>query len=483
MEQAQTKPLKIALINPPLSAEEHYGSLKEMSPDLPLLGIAFISSYLNKFGFNIDLLDHGLMSFSQSLEILKSYDVIGFSAFITNYNVIIQLAEKLKNNRNIIIVGGPHATLFPYDFTNSAIDYVISGEGELPLKEILVSITENRHVNHLAGLGYNKNGNFVYNSKSAIISNLDVIGPPDNKKYDLRKYYPPVHIRGKRVIHTLTSRGCSFKCSFCAASEVMGRRMRYRGLSSVIEELKYYKDLGCDSVMFYDDLFTLNKRRLNRFCNELIKHNMKFKWSCFTRTDCLSSDMCKAMKESGCYLITFGCESANDKTLKLLNKGLSHEDNIRGINMANNAKILTCSSFMIGLPGETENDILNTIDFAKKSNLTFAVFPIFEPFKGTPIFEKCKEMGEWKIIEGKSNQLLLNQDAVWVPRDLERSQVVLLARKSFKDVYLEPKRMIKVIKHVLFSLPPQRLFRFSKGGLSFFSKSLKKSESQHYTHY
>lgn len=475
--------LKIALINPPLSIEEHYGSMKDVAPNFPLLGIAFLSSYLKPFGFDVDLLDHSDIPFSQSLRILKWYDVVGFTAFITNYKTIIELCDQLHNEGITTIVGGPHATLFPFDFERASIDYVISGEGELPFRELLTSIIQNRSVNKTAGLAYNKNGRFIYNSKASFIADLDKIGPPDVDKYDLEKYYPPAHVRGKKVIHTLTSRGCPFKCAFCAASEIMSRKIRYRSVSSVIEELKRYSDMGYDSIMFYDDIFTLNTKRVYKLCNEVIKQGLKFKWSCFTRTQCTTRDMCAAMKSAGCYLITFGCESANNKTLRLLKKGLTVEDNIQGINMAHNAGILTCSSFMVGLPGESAKDILNTITFAKKSNLTFAVFPIFEPFKGTPIYKTCKKTGVWKIIEGESNQLLSNQDAVWVPHGLDRRAVVSLARKAFKEFYFQPERMIKLINHSLFALPPKRSFRFIKGGVSYFCKFLKQSKSQHFTHY
>lgn len=479
--------IKTALVNPPLSTEEHYGSLKDLAPDLPLLGIAFLSSYVKKHGFDVDLLDLGLTSPKEAVGILHQYDVVGFSAFITNYISIIALAKALKStSKNIItVVGGPHATLFPSDFRRTDVDYVISGDGELPFTEILLALKENRTPRLIPGLGYiGGNGELTFSGKAQMIDNLDLIGPPDVGKYDLKRYFPPIHIRGRKVIHTMISRGCPYQCSFCAAAEITGRRIRFRGIPSVIDELKSYKDNGYDSIMFYDDIFTIKHKRVFELCNALIKNKLNLKWSCFTRTDRVNNaDMLKAMKEAGCYLITFGCESANDKTLKLLNKGLTSEDNIRGIEMAAKANILTLSSFMIGLPGETEEDILNTITFARKSGLTFAVFPIFEPFRGTPIYEVCKQTGSWQNIQGESNQLLLHQNEVWVPDGMSRSEVVLLARKAFREFYFEPKRVIKLINYILFTLPPNRSFRFLKGGLSYFVEFRSKSTSQSYTHY
>jgi len=471
--------LKIALINPPVRIEEHYGSLTELSPELPLLGIAFLSSYLKKFGFDVDLLDHMNLPASESIKILNKYDIVGFASYITNYKAILEVARKLKREDNIILVGGPHATLFPEDFNDDYIDYVITGEGENVLRELLVSIKGRKEITDIPGMGYKKGGRFIYNNFARPVENLEVIGPPDVMKYDLSRYYPPVHIRGRKVIHTLTSRGCPYKCTFCAASEIMGRRIRYRGLQSVFDELQSYFDQGYDSIMFYDDVFTLNKKRVFSICEEFIKRNLKMKWCCFTRTRGLTSELCTAMKEAGCYLITFGCESSHDKTLKLLKKDLTHEQNVRGIELTHNAGILAFSSFMIGLPGETKEDILTTIKFAAGSKLDFAIFPIFEPFKGTPIYEVCKEMGKWSLVEGEQNLLLISQDEVWTPHGITREEIVLLTRKAFKDFYFSPKRTLGLVLHAL-SLPPQRTIRFVKGGLSYFIKNRK---STHYTHY
>ncbi|MBU2538848.1 MAG: B12-binding domain-containing radical SAM protein [Proteobacteria bacterium] len=476
--------MKIALVNPPATREESYGSMKNLSPDFPLLGIAFLSSYLRKKGFHVDLLDHSEVNVTESCKVLRSYEVVGFSAYITNYQTIILLSELLKNNNpNIIVLaGGPHATLFPYELDSHYIDYVISGEGEIAVHELFDQLNNQRINSEIKGVSRKILGKFTYNQVSDVVEDLDSIGKPDVEKYDLSKYKPPVHVLGKKVIHTLTSRGCPFKCAFCAASEVMGRRIRYRGLDSIMEELKRYGELGYDSIMFYDDLFTLDKKRVLLLCDRLKKENLQFKWSCFTRTQCLDDELCQAMKDSGCYLVTFGCESANDKTLEILNKGLTHEINVRGIECASQAGILTSSSFMIGLPGESCEDIEKTINFAKRSRLTFAVFPIFEPFKGTPIYETCKNTGSWQHIGNESNMLLKDQEEIWVPHGLERHEVVLMARKAFRDFYFFPKRIANLTRHAI-RLPPKRFFQFVAGGVSYFATNLKKSHSQSNTHY
>jgi len=473
--------LKVALVNPPFNKEGYYGDLKSLAPELPLLGIAFLSSYVKNFGFDIKLLDLTLTSLDEATEVLCNFDIVGFSVFITNYNTVIALSRKIKiiKNNIIIIIGGPHPTLFPLDFQESEVDFIVSGEGELPFKEILTALLNDRPVSHMPGLGYrNEKKMLMLDGKAPYIDDLDMIGPPDLRKYDLKRYYPALHVQGKKVIHTVTSRGCPYQCSFCAAAAIMGRHIRFRKTPSIINELISYKDLGYDSIIFSDDTFTVNKERIIELCKAMIKHKLNFKWMCYARTDnCTDKDMLNIMREAGCYLIHFGCESANDKTLKLLNKGLTNEINAKAINIVSGANIFASSGFMVGLPGETIGDIMNTINFVKQSNLTFAVFPIFEPFKGTAIYEVAKKMGSWQKIKGDSNQLLLNQDEIWVPDSISRAEVLLLSRKAYTEFYSKPKRLIRIAKYALLYQPPSRAFSFIKTGLSCFTRFLNYTKS------
>ncbi len=477
--------MRIALVNPPISAAEQYGSLEDLAPELPLLGVAFLSTYVKRYGFDVDLIDLAGASQEESVKRLRHYDVIGFSSYITNRTAIVQLAHRLKSNGRTIIVGGPHATLFPSDFEASAVDYVVSGDGELPLAELLVAIRDARDLGAVPGIARSGvDGTLTLNGKAQTIDDLDLIGPPDVRKYDLSRYHPPVHIRGRKVIHTLFSRGCPYMCTFCAAAETMGRRVRTRSVTAAIDELKRYRDAGYDSVMFYDDIFTVNSRRVLDFCGALIRAGLKLKWTCFTRADSVKNkEMLPAMKEAGCYMMTFGCETANDKTLHLLEKGLTRADNVEGIASASEAGIFTSSSFMIGLPGECEQDILKTISFARHSGLTFGVFPIFESFQGTRVFAACKRYGSWQRIEGERNQLVVDREEVWVPDGISRPEIVGLARRAFREFYFEPRRVIALSKYLLSSLPPRRTLKCLKGAATYFLGVRHKPRSQHNTHF
>lgn len=477
--------LSVALVNIPQSIEERYGSLTGLSPELPLLGPAFLARYLGRNGYDVSLFDHVNLTMAQSLGVLRRFDVVGISTYIVNYEVAKRMAKELRrfNPEVIIVFGGPHATLFPSDFNGSEVDYLVAGEGEIPMLEILRAIDQGREPADMPGLYRREGGTLQGRGKAEIVSDLDDIGEPDVGQYNLNSYHPPAHVLGRKVVHTLTSRGCPFKCSFCAASELMQRRIRYRSVDSVMRELWSYRNMGYDSVIFYDDIFTLHKNRVYELCNAMVESGLGMRWACFTRTQCVDADLCRAMKRAGCYLVTFGCESFNDKTLKLLRKGLTSDVNVKGVIAAYEGGVLANSSFMVGLPGETAEDIERTIGIAMRSKLTFGVFPIFEPFKGTPIYEVCKERGSWQALEGQGNALLPSQKEVWVPDTLSRDQVVRLAGKAFFLFYFYPPRMLRILRYLLLSMPPRRSWKFFKGGLAFFVNIARRKSSQHMTHY
>lgn len=479
--------MKVVLINPPLDRINNYGSLTDLAPELPPLGLAFVSAYLKKCNVDVTFYDMSCKRFEDVEEVAIGADIVGFTSFITNYDIVKELSRELKAIKSnlFIVVGGPHATLFPEDFFDSKIDYICRGEGEMAMEKLIASLKENVKTINIDGIiDNNDESKFSkINTRGAEVLSLDSIGKPDLSNLILGQYLPPVHILGRKVIHTLTSRGCPFSCKFCAAAEVMGRKMRFRSIDSIIEELTEYKNAGYDSIMFYDDIFTVNNDRVISLCRKMIERKLHLKWSCFTRSNVAKNcEMLNLMRKAGCYLITFGFESANPKTLDLIQKDLTLEDNRVALSLCSAVGIRTCSSFMIGLPGERREDILKTIDYARDTSLTFAVFPIFEPFKGTPIFEICKNMGKFVELGGVKNSLLKNQDEVWLPEGFSREEIVSLSRTAFKRFYLKPFRILSIFCHSL-RLPLKRAFKFIKGGLSYFLSLSKSYDSKFNTHY
>lgn len=465
---------KIAFVCPPSTLKEQYGSLYKAAPVLPSLGIGFMAKYLKLQGEDCDFFDLLIADSDMIADFIskvKDYVLIGMTVYITTLPNVIEFARKIKkiNPNCYIVVGGPHATLFPEDLHDESIDFIVSGEGEYPIYKIFREIgKENPDFSSIDGLTYREKNRYTFTRAQALIEDLDYIDSPLIEKFDMSLYSSSVHYLGKKIIHTITSRGCPFNCRFCAAAQIFKRKFRARSVDLVIEELTRYVNMGYDSVVFYDDSFTINKRRVAELCKKMIARKLKIKWACFTRTDLVDKETLSYMKEAGCYLIVFGCESGNDKTLTLLNKKLTVEKNYEGISMVNRCGILVQSSFMIGLPGEDYKDIENTISFAKNAELTFALFPIFEPYKGTPIFDICKENGEWIKDPRFKNNLLEHQEEIWVPKGLSRADIEVLAQRAVKEFYMRPKIFNKIISRIILKQPMNRKLRLLGSGLHYF---------------
>lgn len=465
---------KIAFIIPPMDMSDQYGGLSAAAPELPPLGIAFIARHLSNMGMDCDIYDFsvdksGLKPFFE--EKIRSYKIIGMPVFITTCPGVLKFAEEIKKADKTakVVLGGPHVTLFPEDLFNDNVDFLITGEGEKPFHQLALRILDNRSdYADIGGLHYKDGTSFRFTFGGEPLADLDAIGLPLIEKFNLKKYQPPVHILGNKVRHTLTTRGCPYQCTFCAAAQIMGRKIRYRSVDSIMRELKNYADSGCDSVIFYDDSFTIDKTRVIELSKRMISEKIRVKWACFTRTDLLNRELLARMRDAGCYLITFGCESGNDKTLSLLKKGLSVEQNREGIRLTAEAGIMAASTFMMGLPGESYGDMLATIDFALGSGLTFAYFPVFEPYKGTPIYDLCSKTGRWIKDRRFRNKLLNFQEEIWVPDGLERGQIEHCAKSAFRKFYFRKKTLSGIFRKVILKQPPARQLAFITAGLDYF---------------
>jgi anaerobic magnesium-protoporphyrin IX monomethyl ester cyclase len=467
--------MRILLINPTAGPESEYGALSKIATELPQLGLAAVATALRGAGHAADILDAHIEGLSPERIIQRiraeKIDVVGFSVYITTEKRTLRFAEALEAACPdvTVIVGGPQATLAPQRFAIPAIDYIFLGEADESILELMDALNQGEPLRPIAGVIATADPKgFPSQRDLRLVKDIDSLGLIElDKFYPLDRFYPAVDVRGKRLVNLVSTRGCPYKCTFCAAAEINGRSVRGMSPERFGEHVQYYVDKGIDSFVFYDDTFTINKKRAIAICKELVRRKLKIQWKCFTRVDCLSVEVLDNLREAGCYHVMFGCESFNDKTLTLLKKGFTVEQCFSGIKMAHDAGMLTSSSFMIGLPGETEDDIRHTIRTVATTDLDFALFPIFEPYEGTPVHDVCREMGRWVTDESYSNRLLQDQGEVWVPHSCSRPAIERLSKEAFHAFFLRPRSFWNVGKHVL-TLPFQRKVRLISGAFEYF---------------
>ena len=308
-----------------------------------------------------------------------SPDIVGLTAttpLINDAYHTISLIKKMWGNKLQTVLGGCHATALPQESMQDCpeIDVVCTGEGE----EVLLDMANKKPLNSIKGIIYRLDNNLIQNKKRPLIENIDNLPYPAWHLLDKDFYFSKnsTLIRGFMLKGTtiITTRGCPYKCSFCQSSTLLkanpGKSVRFHSVERVISEIEYLIDkYQIEGLVFNDDMFSLQRKRVLDICNQLIKKgiNKKLKFAINLRVDSVDEELLKVLKEAGCVRVIYGCESGSEKTLKNMNKKTSVKKNIHAIQLSKKNKITCEANIIIGLPGETRADFLNTIQFLKKA--------------------------------------------------------------------------------------------------------------------
>ncbi len=328
------------------------------------------------------------------IEILKKFKpkVLAFSCMSENYSNAIRIAGYAKKNFGddcFILMGGPHVT-FEYEnaLNSDVIDLCFLGESFSTFPKFISSHFSKENWKNSNGLAYKNEGKIINTGM-----------PPYQKELDNLPF--PKHI-DTQISHTdvipiMSSMGCPFTCKFCAAAGLAGSQYRLRSISSVMDEIEYMLNkYGNKHVSFLDDTLTAIPERVTELCNEIKKRKLNFSWSAESRVDVVAKnpELLKNMHEVGCIQIQFGIESGDDKKLKEIRKGITSEMIFKALKNAEDAKIPVFGTMIIGVPGESVDSILSTLDFAiklqKEYNGMF-VTGWFVPYPGTYYYENIKK--------------------------------------------------------------------------------------------
>jgi radical SAM superfamily enzyme YgiQ (UPF0313 family) len=248
-----------------------------------------------------------------------------------------------------------------------------------------------KDLENINGLYYWNDGEIISNGPPDLIDDLDSIPFPARHLLNFDPYLvPPGMIRGfvkGRVTTIFTSRGCPYPCTYCASSNVQGKKIRRRSVANVVQELEaLVRDYRINGFYICDDLVTGDHEWIIEFSEKLKAKSLGLVWACQSRVDTLDDEMLAAMRSSGCVQIDFGVESGSDKTLKTMKKSTSVEAARHAFSMTRKAGVRSCATFIIGFPNETEQDMEETFEFAKEINADYTAFYFLTPYPGTPIY-------------------------------------------------------------------------------------------------
>ena len=359
------------------------------------------------------------------------------------------------------IAFGTHVTPMPTQTMESfpSLDFVLCGEPELTLRELIDALdgnpTEDEHLQQifraqdtvwtpepkqsldkLKGLVWRKNGCQIQaNPDRPFIGDLDDLPMPLHHLLPWKHHRAP-SIRGPYTF-IVPSRGCPAGCKFCIKHVSYQYSVRARSPENVLAELRLLWDLGLRNVHMYADLFTVNRDQVMGICEGLIREGLNFKWTCNSRVDYVDPEMLEMMSEAGCWLISWGIESANEQIRKQVRKGTTDEKILRALEWSRQAGIMNWGYFIIGLPGETEETIRQTIDLSKKLPLDLALFHIAAPYPGTPFFYEVVENG-WFRPGTTWEEVDMDESTVLDYPGLPAERIEYWARRAFREWALRP---------------------------------------------
>ncbi len=375
---------------------------------MPPLGVGYLSAYLEQTGkYKCSFVDAVAkrLSVNETVEKVLSLkpDVIGISSFTTFLlNSAYEVASQLKQQQpsTPLIMGGPHTTSFGEKVLADCpqIDYVIPGDAEIPLLELLEQIFSDKSPENVKGIIYkNKQGNIVDTGCSIPVENLDILPFPARHIYNHQLYEPLPSLSPKRpAMSMITARGCPWaRCKFCYQGGKYASPFRRRSPENVVAEIKdLIQKYNVKNIVFWDDNFCIYPEWIHKFCTLLKQEKIRLDWSVLSRVNTVTPEMLKEMADAGCYSIQFGIESGNEQILKLIRKGHTLEQCRNAVRWAKEAGMETRAFFVLGFPTETPEMSEETIRFACELNIDYVVFFSYYVAPGTLLAEIAMKEGQ-----------------------------------------------------------------------------------------
>jgi anaerobic magnesium-protoporphyrin IX monomethyl ester cyclase len=429
---------KITLVNPP-----PLKGVYRHQPYLPL-GLAYLAAVLEENGQEVTVIDCPALEMNQEelktrLAAIKP-DLIGITSMTPTIQSATLSAHIAKEEcpDATVILGGPHVTFMDKQVLTEekAVDIVVRGEGEQTLLELAQNVSNTEDLNKIEGITFRKNGQTIRTPNRPYIKDLDELPRPAYKHFPLEKY----RLFGKKILPIITSRGCPSQCSFCTTSRIFGKNFRARNPKNVVDELEWLRDVhGADAFSFYDDTFTLNKKRALEICEEIKNREIGLPWDCQTRVSQVSKEILATMREANCQQVFFGVESGCQRILDAVKKGTSVEQNETAIRLAKEAGLFVAVSVMVGYPGETPDMMKQTIDLIRKTEPDDAYICVATPYPGTELRNLIEDMGwnmsnDWKLYDTITPVF---ENPNLTAEDISRM------RSSFYDSFYSPRYVLR----------------------------------------
>lgn len=465
--------MRILLLFPPqarMISPAYMKKIQEGLGFLPPLGILYLAAYLLEHTrHEVEVLDAHVERMTVAdveAHIRRTRpDAVGISA--TTFSLVDALdcarAVKRVDPTLPVILGGPHTALFPREsVARPEIDYVVVGEGEVPLALLLDRLEER---GHLPGRPWRTEdgtlaGSSVVEDLPAVLDKhtprlrprqrvLDLDGLPTPRR-DLVPWqrYSTVVSRTPPTTTLISSRGCPYACTFCHTAG--GKKFRPRSPRAVVREMQEALDLGIREFLFFDETFTLDRERAIAISEEIVRQGLDVSWDVRARVDCVDPDLLRLMRRAGCSRVQYGIEAGTQRIMDALQKGITLDQARDAIRWTREAGLATYADFLIGAPGETREEMLRTLAFARSLALDYVHFSILVILPHTPLHRRAVREG--RILEDLWRGFARNPDPDFeVPfwtEILSREELEDMVMRCLRSSYLRADYVLRSLAQV-----------------------------------
>ncbi len=420
-----------------------------MAGKLPPLGLAYVAAALEKNGYPVEIFDNYLLERSieeVKVEVKKRQpQIVGITCSSLTYTRCIETAKAVKEAclSCKVVVGGPHPSYMPQTvLDHKEIDYVVIGEGEQAMVKLASSIMHGEQESVIAkipGVAC-KIGGEIVKTASEFISDLDTIPFPARHLLPMKMYDRALPYLDVKPVDTMSIlRGCPYNCAYCETRELWGTTCRAFSPQRVVDEIKHMaENYGSKGIYFVGDNFTINKKRTSELCQLIKENKLDIKWTCETRADLISKELLVDMKSAGCQTMFFGVESGSPKIQQKLNKNIDLQQVERTFELCRQVGIRTVTSFMLGIPGETADDMQATFKFAKHLNADWCQFNIYIACPGSRLYDEVMSQGLYDQMD--------NYLARVKTKDFDYDMLVKIQRDFQRNCQKSASRLVRVIK-------------------------------------
>jgi radical SAM superfamily enzyme YgiQ (UPF0313 family) len=412
------------------------------------LGTLYVAGALRQAGHQVRFLNGAFTSHGEIIDEVRSYqpDIAGIYSTTFGWKRAVLTAEGIKAVSQDIftVAGGPYPIARRGKVLEEArpIDAVVTGEGEMTFLELAGCLKTGRDLAGVKGLAWRDGERIVENPDMPLIEDLDslpfpardLLGEPD------RYIPPPATYRRRPVAVVITSRGCNRRCIFCFQIDRRRERgIRFRSVGKVLEEIEECLRQGYREIKFIDDTLAADYGRALELAEEIKRRRLDFTWFASACVHQVDYRLLRAFREAGCWAILMGAESGVQKNLNTLRKGITLEQTRAAVQAAKDAGLRVFLPFLIGIPGETFEEALETIEFACELDPDVANFHALTPFPGTELYENIEKYGSL------SSELedYTYQGAAFVPYTMTRDEIFRLRQIAFRRFYSRPRFLVR----------------------------------------